>query len=104
MVLHTGTEPYVMQVISTAPPSLPGTRAPRLFCDTRVLSVGDALVFDPTTPHMAVPKEPTDGQLLILFQVELPDNDEQERSAVLEAFPPLSCDADDSGIFSPLGI
>lgn len=104
VVLHTGMEPYVMQVISTAPPSLPGTKAPRLHCDTRVLSVGDAMVFDPTTPHMAVPKEPTRGQLLILFQIELPDNNEQERAAILEAFLPMSCDTDDSGIFSPLGI
>lgn len=59
-----------------------------------MLRAGDWFIFDPTTPHLVIPRRPNRRCLLILLQVELLDRTEAERRAILEAFPVLANDAD----------
>lgn len=87
LVLHTGPHPYVMETFTT----IQNHHGLQKVCKTQhTLSVGDVFVFDPTTPHMATPTRPSDGQRLILLQVELPDSSEGDRQRILEFFPPVS--------------
>lgn len=99
VVLHTGKHDYVMQTVFT--PTVDGL--PDAKSSTRVLSAGDAFVFDPTTPHYAVPRYSSDDQLLVLLQVPLKDGDADERKALVEAVPPLDDDCDQHSVFSALG-
>jgi hypothetical protein len=83
-VLHTGPVGYVMQAISSR-------ETEGLFVvdtSTRSIRAGEAFVFDPTTPHMAVPERPCDGQMLILLQVELADRDWAARQRLLRVLSP----------------
>jgi hypothetical protein len=89
LVLHTGPNPYVMQVMST------GVREYRdeayeLVAHTTslLLSKGDLVVFDPTSAHTAVPKFPASGQILLLLQFEIADDNEEQRAEILRRFPP----------------
>lgn len=112
-VLHTGPEPYVMQTMHTEVEDqadydevegiAPGRKI-RLRTSTRRLSVGDAFVFDPTTPHMAMPAVPNQDALLILLQLELPDGDEQQREQLLKRFPPQDGDQSQENLFGQFGI
>lgn len=90
VVLATGPEPYHLQCFhSTLVDGLPD-----LVTSSRVLRVGDCVVFDPTTPHMVVPLHPHQEQLLVLLQVELEDKTESERARILEQLPPVADDRD----------
>lgn len=100
LVLHTGPEPYVMQTFHAE--HRPGA-VPQLTASTRVLRSGDCFVFDPTTPHMAMPLHPHQDQLLVMLQVELPDNTELERSALLQRFKRHEEDRDNGEVFNGYG-
>jgi hypothetical protein len=89
VVVHTGPQPYVMQLASTGVRMARGggriLTLPKSVCQ---LNVGDVILFDPTTPHMAAPKRPMDGQLLVLLQFELDDPDDESRAQLLSRFRP----------------
>ena len=100
-VLHTGPVDYVLQTIHTTQGD---DRVPRLHTETRVLRRGDSFVFDPTTPHCAMPKTLDGGHLLVLLQAELPDEEVADRARILSECPPLPDDGDQSDkVFSIFG-
>lgn len=91
LVLHTGPEPYVLQLLET---SVGPDGVSRVKATTRVLTPGDVVVIDPTTPHMAMPLHSHSESLLVMLQLELPDTCPAEREAVLRRFPPRADDRD----------
>jgi len=93
-VLGTGEHPYVMQTMHT---TTVGGLLELVTC-TRELVEGDAFVFDPLTPHMAVPKYSSGNQLLVLLQIEVEDRCEEDRARLLQAFPPTIDDHDDGWV------
>jgi hypothetical protein len=98
LVLHTGPEPYIMQALHTHVIEGPhGSQ--QIETSTRVLTVGDVIVFDPTTAHFTVPKYPNDEQLLILLQVCVNDRTEEDREALLKRFPVADGDVDQYLVF-----
>jgi hypothetical protein len=99
-VLHTGEHPYVMSMFHTR--RTPGSRAFELRTSTRVLSVGETYVFDPTVPHSAAPAYPSSGALLVLLQAELNLRQPQDYRAVLERFPRHEADCDRQSFFDPV--
>lgn len=94
LVLSTGPEPYVMSTFN----SYVGTRydkpAQFMSTTTRLLKVGDVVVFDPTTPHMVMPRLPRDGQMLILLQFHVSDETPKERAKLLRSIPQMDDDCD----------
>lgn len=100
LVLHTGPEPYVLQMFHSEYSEV--SRQPTLTSSTRVLAEGSLFVMDPTTHHMACPAYPADGQLLVLLQAEVQEQTEAERRELLEALPPRPGDKDHCEVFSGL--
>lgn len=101
LVLHTGPGPYVMQTLhSEKAMDEEGAAQLSVHTSTRVLHPGQAVVFDPATPHLAVPTSFNCDQLLVLLQVELPDNNPEQRADILRRFPPLDGDSSQEGIFN----
>ncbi len=100
LVLHTGPEPYLMQTFHSERVQEDGASRLALHTSTRVLNVGDAVVFDPTTPHMAAPASGNPDQLLIMLQAELPDDSEESRQHLLNTYPPLPGDRSQEGHFN----
>lgn len=98
LVLHTGPERYVVKTFHTGPRKKAKVGL-TLSSTTRVVSVGDLLVLDPTTPHLAAPVYPHQDQLLVLLQAEIPDRTAKERNALLEWFKPSPCDKDENEYF-----
>jgi len=92
-VLHTGPSPYTMNLFYTDR-ERHGERLPTVTCSSHRLKVGDAFVFDPTTPHLAAPEEPRDGQLLLLAQCTLKDKNARERAELVEVMPPRKTPGD----------
>lgn len=93
-VLATGEHPYIMQTMHT---EVVGG-AMEIVTSTRVLNEGDGFVFDPLTPHLAVPKYSSDDQLLVMLHIELEDGSEEDRAKLLEVFPPLEGDQDEGDV------
>lgn len=100
LVLHTGPNPYVMQTFHSARNDEDDPTPLELHTSTRLLHPGQAVVFDPTTPHLAVPAGFSADQLLVLLQVELSDKDLTERATILRRYPPLDTDRSQEGIFN----
>jgi len=84
VVLHTGPAEYVVQTMHTEPTS---EGYPTVHYHREIVAVGDAFVFDPTTPHMAAPVEPHKEQMLILLQMVVKDRNLAERAALLKRLP-----------------
>ena len=93
VVLHTGPFPYIMQTLHT---KVAGKSHPfqEVVTNSRTLKVGDAIIFDPTTAHCAMPLRPHQDSLLIMLQIELKDESEQDRENILKNFPRIKGDAD----------
>lgn len=89
-VLHTGPEAYYLQMFHTT--KMEGCHD--LVPSSRLIREGDWFVIDPTTPHMAVPRHSNNEALLILLQVELPDNTLVDRQELVRLLPPLDGDRD----------
>jgi len=91
VVLHAGPHAYRMQTLHTRPlrddPELT-----EVVTSTRRLQVGDAFVFDASTPHLVVPERPHQAQLLLLLQALLPDEDEDDRDYLLSRIRPARGD------------
>jgi len=98
LVLHTGRHPYVMQTMHAEAIDY-GYAGAALSAKTSnvLLQKGDALIFDPTTPHTAVPRFSATGQILVLLQFEIDDGDERQRQQILDRFS-----IDDAGIVGML--
>jgi hypothetical protein len=90
LVLHTGPEPYYLQLLH----STVGATGQDVISSSRVLRAGDWVVFDQTTPHMAVPLFGSKDSLLVLLQTELKADTAEDRAAVQRAVPPLADDRD----------
>ena len=101
-VLHTGNNAYVMQTLHSGR-SQQQPNVSTLTTSARTLDVGEAIVFDPTTPHFAAPKWPHESQLLVLLQAELDDETDEDRAALLAALPPLLSDRDEASVFTLFG-
>lgn len=96
VVLATGPEPYYLECFHTAVDAhfdLPDVRT----C-SRILRAGDVVVFDPTTPHMALPLRSHQDQLLVLLQVELDDTSVEARERLLAQLPPAEGDRNESDL------
>lgn len=99
-VLHTGEYPYLMQTLHSHKQTMrDGGSVIRTQTSARVLNVGDTFIFDPTTPHMAAPVRPGQDQLLIMLQLDLPDESPQQRKELLERFAPMAEDHDEREVF-----
>jgi len=101
VIMHTGPQPYVMQMAHTeVGKGAFGEKSLSVVTSTRQLNVGDIILFDPTTPHMAAPKRPADGQLLVLLQFELADPDQKSRNKLIKRFPPKTNVISGDNVFS----
>lgn len=89
LVLHTGPTAYLMETFHVGRSF---TGEPDAFTSARVISTDDWFVFDPTTPHFAAPLHPHEDSLLILLQLELSDQDRDDRKAILRELPPRERD------------
>lgn len=89
LVLQAGHAGYLFQSFHT---EVKGGANPRLelVVDERLLEVGDILVFDPTTPHMAAPLDPQGGDMLVMLQREIYVPDQETYERLLEALPPCA--------------
>ncbi len=92
-VLNTGPSSYYLQVFrSVKPKGYDATRGLDLQVESRLLSAGDTFVLDPVMPHMAAPAFPCDNAFLVLLQWEQVCEDPPARAALLERFPRLDQD------------
>jgi hypothetical protein len=87
-VLKVGPSPYVLNLSHTQL-GAGRTRGLRVRTSSLVLEKGDTFVFDPTTPHMAMPVYLNDGGILVLLQWEEPDASPEERESLLRKYPVL---------------
>jgi hypothetical protein len=90
-VLHTGPEPYVIQAFHTEV-SKGRCPAQSLTSSTRTVETGELLMLDPTTPHLAAPARPADGQLLVLIQIIIDETDLEDRLELIKRYPPAEGD------------
>jgi len=86
IVLHTGPEPYLLYLLHTAPDKDGGSSVTH--GGALVLDAEKAFVFDPTTPHQALPMRPHQDNLLILLQFQLVDETVEDREALLRRLVP----------------
>lgn len=91
VVLHTGPQPYHLQMFHTA---LLEDGTQDLVTSSRLVYEGDWVVFDPTTPHSAIPRHSDNESLLVLLQAEIEDNDEEQRTQLFRSLPPMGEDRD----------
>lgn len=94
VVLHTGGEPYLVHASALRPATGPDA-VPRLAAVARILRTGDVFVLDPAAPHMAAPLRSSEEALLVLLQLEVPDESPETRQALLARFPRQLGDQDD---------
>ena len=97
VVVRTGPSPYVMQTLRTgaAEDGAPAS----LITNTRVLNVGDVVVFDPTAPHYAFPQRPSEQSLLVLLQVELTGVSAMSAEKRQSTLPQAAGDGDEDWAF-----
>lgn len=93
LVVHTGDAPYLMTTLHTMIGEEYGEPCMQLVEQTRELRVGDFVVFDPTTPHYAVPKFSNNNAFLVLAQFELTMRTPAQQAALLKRFPPAPDEA-----------
>jgi hypothetical protein len=84
-VVHVGTYPYVMTMMTPARDADTGLQG--LKTTTQVLRLGETYVFDPTVPHTAMPGRPAADSLLIILQAQVDFHDDAAREATLRRFP-----------------
>lgn len=90
-VLHTGPQPYVVDVFTTSRAVEGGLE---VNARTRMLSAGDTFVLDPKIPHSAMPVRPQAGCLLVLAQQEVPLACRADYEALLRLLPREASDRD----------
>lgn len=88
-VLHVGPSPYLLSLAHTEKSQLCGVRVKS---SKVLLEKGDTFVFDPTTPHMAVPASLSSEALLVLLQWEENDSSPANRQDLLKKYPVLPPD------------
>lgn len=92
VVLHTGPFRYRMRALHTRRRTENGESFFEVISSTRALTIGDAFVFDPCTPHMVLPERSHEDELLVLRQAKFADADEEDRIRLLERIRPLPDD------------
>lgn len=81
-----GHPEYVFQMASTSRYCAKEKCLP-LKASSFCLNKGDTWIFDPATPHLAMPTEMTQNSLLILFQAELPCHTLADFKDILTQYP-----------------
>lgn len=89
VVLHTGEAPYVMTTFHANVQKDEDTGKPfyAMTSQSRTLKVGDVVVFDPTTPHCAVPSKSNDEAYLVMLQMQVPLRGAKDIKALLKQLP-----------------
>lgn len=85
VVLHTGPQGYILYTMHTQP--LPKGLT-KVIKTRRMMSVGEAFVWDPTTPYMLESFRPRSGQRLVLLQMLVDDQTLAKRRALMKRLPP----------------
>jgi hypothetical protein len=91
-VLHVGPSPYILSLAHTEKGRSCGVRVKS---SNVILEKGDTFVFDPSTPHTAMPVSLSSEALLVLLQWEEKDSSSDDRQDLLKKYPVLPPDTEE---------